>query len=154
MTYSSGILIENMRREGFEFEIGPPKVITKEIDGKKCEPFEEAIVEVPDTSIGSVVEIFAQRKGEMIDLAPFVEGSSRAKFRIATRGLLGLRNALLTATRGMAIMVNIIMSCSIWIFVDLNVSSTFCPAAEHHLPRVRSLCWRDQHARQWVPGRP
>jgi GTP-binding protein len=57
-----GILIENMRREGFEFEIGPPKVITKEIDGKKCEPYEEAIVEVPDGSIGAVVELFAQVK--------------------------------------------------------------------------------------------
>ncbi|GAX79642.1 hypothetical protein CEUSTIGMA_g7083.t1 [Chlamydomonas eustigma] len=104
-----GILIENMRREGYEFEIGPPKVITKEINGQKCEPYEEAIVEVPDNSIGSVVEIFAQRKGEMVDLAPFIEGSSRAKFRIATRGLLGLRNALLTATRGMAIMNTIFL---------------------------------------------
>ena len=104
-----GILIENMRREGYEFEIGPPKVITKEVDGKKCEPFEEAIVEVPDSSIGSVVEIFAQRKGEMIDLSPFIEGSSRAKFRIATRGLLGLRNALLSATRGMGILNTIFL---------------------------------------------
>ena len=77
-----GILIENMRREGYEFEIGPPKVITKEVDGKMCEPFEEAIVEVPDANIGAVVECFAQRKGEMIDLAPFIEGTSRAKFRI------------------------------------------------------------------------
>lgn len=77
-----GILIENMRREGYEFEIGPPKVITKEIEGKTCEPFEEAIVEVPDANIGAVVECFAQRKGEMIDLAPFIEGTSRAKFRI------------------------------------------------------------------------
>jgi GTP-binding protein len=104
-----GILIENMRREGYEFEIGPPKVITKEIDGKTCEPYEEAIVEVPDANIGAVVELFAQRKGEMVDLAPFIEGTSRAKFRIATRGLLGLRNALLTATRGMAVMNTIFL---------------------------------------------
>lgn len=109
LTLCAGILIENMRREGFEFEIGPPKVITKEIDGKKCEPFEEAIVEVPDNSIGAIVELFAQRKGEMIDMAPFMEGSTRVKFRIATRGLLGLRNALLTATRGMAIMNTIFL---------------------------------------------
>ncbi len=98
-----------MRREGFEFEIGPPKVITKEIDGRKCEPFEEAIVEVPDANIGAVVELFAQRKGEMVDLAPFIEGSSRVKFRVATRGLLGLRNALLSATRGMAVMNTIFL---------------------------------------------
>lgn len=127
-----GILIENMRREGFEFEIGPPKVITKEIDGKKCEPFEEAIVEVPDSSIGAVVEIFAQRKGEMIDLAPFVEGSSRAKFRIATRGLLGLRNALLTATRGMAIMVSFMPSFVCTCKNEKLLTSTHF--SEHNLP--------------------
>lgn len=103
-TLHLGILIENMRREGFEFEIGPPKVITKEINGKNCEPFEEAIIEVPEQYVGSVVELFAQRKGEMTDLQPSLEGSSRLTFRIATRGLLGLRNALLTATRGMGIM--------------------------------------------------
>jgi len=103
-TLHLGILIENMRREGFEFEIGPPKVITKEVDGKTCEPYEEAVVEVPDNYVGSVVELFAQRKGEMTDLQPSLEGSSRLKFRIATRGLLGLRNAMLTATRGMGVM--------------------------------------------------
>ncbi len=80
------------------------QVITKEVEGKKCEPFEEAVVEVPEQYVGSVVELFAQRKGEMTDLQPSLEGSSRLKFRIATRGLLGLRNALLTATRGMGVM--------------------------------------------------
>ncbi|KAG1676929.1 hypothetical protein FOA52_014805 [Chlamydomonas sp. UWO 241] len=104
-----GILIENMRREGFEFEIGPPKVITKIIDGHKCEPFEEAIVEVPDANVGACVELFAGRKGEMVDMAPFIEGTTRIKFRVATRGLLGMRNALLTATRGMAVMNSVFL---------------------------------------------
>jgi len=103
-TLHLGILIENMRREGFEFEIGPPKVITKEIGGKTVEPYEEAVVEVPEQYVGAVVELFAQRKGEMTDLQPSLEGQSRLKFRIATRGLLGLRNAMLTATRGMGVM--------------------------------------------------
>lgn len=103
-TLHLGILIENMRREGFEFEIGPPKVITKEVKGKTCEPYEEAVVEVPEQYVGAVVELFAQRKGEMTDLQPSSETTQRLAFRIATRGLLGLRNALLTATRGMGIM--------------------------------------------------
>lgn len=102
-TLHLGILIENMRREGYEFEIGPPRVITKEIDGNECEPYEEAIVEVPETYVGAVVELFAQRKGEMVDMQPSLEGTTRVTFKIATRGLLGLKNALLTATRGMGL---------------------------------------------------
>ncbi|KAJ9515413.1 hypothetical protein QJQ45_016409 [Haematococcus lacustris] len=103
-TLHLGILIENMRREGFEFEIGPPKVITRQVDGKTLEPYEDAIVEVAENYVGSVVELFAQRKGEMTDLQPSLGSSSRLTFRIATRGLLGLKNALLTATRGTGVM--------------------------------------------------
>ncbi|KAG2434942.1 hypothetical protein HYH02_012139 [Chlamydomonas schloesseri] len=103
-TLHLGILIENMRREGYEFEIGPPKVITREVEGKTCEPYEEAIVDVPEQYVGAVVELFAQRKGEMVDLIPSIQGASRIKFRIATRGLLGLKNQLLTATRGLGVM--------------------------------------------------
>jgi len=100
-----GILIENMRREGFEFEISPPQVITKlDESGSKMEPYELASVEVPDANVGACVELFAARKGEMIDMAPFIQGTTRLKFRVATRGLLGMRNALLTATRGLAVM--------------------------------------------------
>jgi GTP-binding protein len=72
-TLHLGILIENMRREGYEFEIGPPQVITREIDGVECEPCEEAIVEVPETYVGAVVELFAARKGEMVDMQPSLE---------------------------------------------------------------------------------
>eukprot|EP00798_Chlamydomonas_sp_ICE-L_P021330 gene21330-28262_t len=98
-----GILIENMRREGYEFEIGSPQVVQMEINGKKCEPFEEALVDVPESSVGAVVELFAQRKGEMTDMVPSVTGTTRLSFRIATRGLIGLRNQLLTATKGMGV---------------------------------------------------
>mmetsp|Transcript_3232 Transcript_3232/g.7093 ORF Transcript_3232/g.7093 Transcript_3232/m.7093 type:complete len:688 (-) Transcript_3232:619-2682(-) len=108
-TLHLGILIENMRREGYEFEIGPPKVITREVEGRKMEPFEEAICDVPENYVGATVELFAQRKGEMVDLIPSIEGASRIKFRIATRGLLGLRNSLLTATRGMGVMNTIFL---------------------------------------------
>eukprot|EP00955_Chlamydomonas_euryale_P075136 362223-Chlamydomonas_euryale.AAC.4 len=68
------------------------------------EPYELASVEVPDANVGACVELFAARKGEMIDMAPFIQGTTRLKFRVATRGLLGMRNALLTATRGLAVM--------------------------------------------------
>eukprot|EP00199_Chlamydomonas_sp_CCMP681_P001353 CAMPEP_0119107554 /NCGR_PEP_ID=MMETSP1180-20130426/11089_1 /TAXON_ID=3052 ORGANISM="Chlamydomonas cf sp, Strain CCMP681" /NCGR_SAMPLE_ID=MMETSP1180 /ASSEMBLY_ACC=CAM_ASM_000741 /LENGTH=678 /DNA_ID=CAMNT_0007093059 /DNA_START=94 /DNA_END=2130 /DNA_ORIENTATION=+ len=108
-TLHLGILIETMRREGFEFEIGPPKVITKIIDGKTCEPFEEASVEVPEEFVGKIVELFAQRKGEMTDLQPSLASTSTATFRIATRGLLGVRNLMLTATRGNGVMNSIFL---------------------------------------------
>eukprot|EP00882_Tetradesmus_deserticola_P000261 GHRQ01000288.1.p1 GENE.GHRQ01000288.1~~GHRQ01000288.1.p1 ORF type:complete len:685 (+),score=335.85 GHRQ01000288.1:559-2613(+) len=109
-TLHLGILIESMRREGYEFEIGPPKVITREVDGAKCEPYEEAVVEVPEAYVGPVVELFAQRKGEMQDMQPSIEGTTRLTFKIATRGLLGLKNALLTATRGMGLL-NTLFDC-------------------------------------------
>ncbi|KAJ3674839.1 hypothetical protein LUZ60_005455 [Juncus effusus] len=98
------ILIENMRREGYEFMVGPPKVINKEIDGKKLEPYEIATVEVPEQYTGSVVELLGKRRGEMFDMQGGVEGTTVLKYKIPTRGLLGVRNAILTASRGTAIM--------------------------------------------------
>jgi GTP-binding protein len=99
------ILIENMRREGFEFCIGPPQVIFKEDDaGKKLEPFEEAVVEVGEEYNGSVVELLANRKGEMLDLVTNDKGMTTIKYKVPTRGLLGVRNAILTATRGTAVL--------------------------------------------------
>jgi len=99
------ILIENMRREGFEFCIGPPQVIFKEDDaGKKMEPFEEAVVEVGEEYNGSVVELLANRKGEMLDLVTNDKGMTTIKYKVPTRGLLGVRNAILTATRGTAVL--------------------------------------------------
>ena len=104
-TLHLGILIENMRREGYEFEIGSPRVITRicETTGAQLEPFEEASVEVPEQYVGAVVEMFAGRKAEMVDMQPSLEGTTKVTFKIATRGLLGLKNQLLSATRGMGL---------------------------------------------------
>jgi GTP-binding protein len=94
-------------REGSDHH--PPacgvQVITKVIDGKVMEPYEDAIVEVPEAFVGSVVALFAQRRGEMVDMQPGGGMDiSRVTFKIATRGLLGLKNSLLTATKGTAVM--------------------------------------------------
>jgi GTP-binding protein len=99
------ILIENMRREGFEFCIGPPQVIMKEDEkGAKLEPFEEASIEVGEDYNGACVELMSNRKGEMLDLFTNDKGITTMKYKIPTRGLLGLRNAILTATRGTAVL--------------------------------------------------
>eukprot|EP01024_Parvocaulis_polyphysoides_P035359 TRINITY_DN31324_c0_g1_i3.p4 TRINITY_DN31324_c0_g1~~TRINITY_DN31324_c0_g1_i3.p4 ORF type:complete len:299 (-),score=68.89 TRINITY_DN31324_c0_g1_i3:450-1346(-) len=104
-----GILIENMRREGYEFSIGPPKIISKEENGKKLEPYEEAIIEVPEEHMGTVLNLMGTRKGEMVEVEP--SGNvQRAKFLIPTRGLIGMRSTLLTQTRGTAVL-NTIFSC-------------------------------------------
>ena len=97
------ILIENMRREGYELAVGPPKVIYKEIDGKKAEPIEILVVDVPTESAGKVIEMVSQRRGEMIKMEQ--KGSlSNLEFHIPSRGLMGLRNKILTATSGEGIM--------------------------------------------------
>lgn len=99
------ILIETMRREGYELMIGAPVVITKVIDGVKMEPFEQFEVEVQEEYMGAVVDMLSRRKGEMINMsAANAEGISSVTYKIPTRGLLGVKNALLTATRGNAVM--------------------------------------------------
>uniref|UniRef100_A0A0D9VEW4 Tr-type G domain-containing protein n=1 Tax=Leersia perrieri TaxID=77586 RepID=A0A0D9VEW4_9ORYZ len=109
------ILIENMRREGFEFMIGPPKVINKTVDGKLQEPYEIAAVEVPEEYMGSVVELLGKRRGQMVDMQPSgPEGTTLLKYKIPTRGLIGLRNAVLTASRGTAILNTIFDSYGPW----------------------------------------
>ncbi|KAL6877506.1 hypothetical protein ACP4OV_012721 [Aristida adscensionis] len=109
------ILIENMRREGYEFMIGPPKVINKTVDGKLLEPYEIAAVEVPEEYMGSVVELLGKRRGIMVDMeASGPEGTTLLKYKIPTRGLIGLRNAILTASRGRAILNTIFDSYGPW----------------------------------------
>jgi GTP-binding protein len=99
------ILIETMRREGFELQIGQPKVIFKEIDGVRCEPVEYLTVDVPETSAGKVIELVSQKKGEMVIMEP--KGDlTHIEFIIPSRGLIGLRNNVLTATAGEAIMAH------------------------------------------------
>lgn len=93
------VLIESMRREGFELLIGPPSVITKEIDGKKCEPFELVDVSVPEEFMGTVVDVLSKRKGELINMGQGAEGMQTAEYLMPTRGMIGIRGQLLTATR-------------------------------------------------------
>ena len=94
------ILIETMRREGFELLVSRPKVIYKEIDGVKCEPIERLVVNVPDDCIGNVIEKLGQRKAEMINMEPAEEGHTKIEFKIPARGLIGYRTEFLTDTKG------------------------------------------------------
>ncbi|ALI98384.1 translational GTPase TypA [Rufibacter tibetensis] len=97
------VLIETMRREGYEFQVGQPQVIFKEIDGQKMEPMEHLVVDVPEESAGKVIELVTQRKGDLTIMEP--KGDlQHLEFNIPARGLIGLRNNVLTATAGEAIM--------------------------------------------------
>ncbi len=97
------ILIETMRREGYELQVGQPQVILKEIDGKKCEPVETLVVDVPEPVSGKVIELVSQRKGDILIMEP--KGDMiHLEFSIPSRGIIGLRNKVLTATAGEAIM--------------------------------------------------
>ncbi|MBY0543487.1 MAG: translational GTPase TypA [Sphingobacteriaceae bacterium] len=99
------VLIETMRREGYEMQVGQPQVIVKEIDGKKCEPIETLIVDVPGEVAGKVIELVTQRKGELLIMEP--KGDlQHLEFEIPARGIIGLRNNVLTATAGEAIMAH------------------------------------------------
>jgi GTP-binding protein len=99
-----GILIETMRREGFELAIGRPIVIQKEIDGVMHEPLEELVVDCPNASVGSVMQLVGERKGEMVKMEDRGPDITHIVFRITSRALIGLRPRVLTATQGEAIM--------------------------------------------------
>ncbi len=100
------ILIETMRREGYEFQVGAPKVLYKEINGKRCEPIEELVVDVPEEYMGSVMEKMGSRKGELQAMQP--KGSRmELKFLVPSRGLFGYRSEFLTDTRGEGIMSSV-----------------------------------------------
>jgi GTP-binding protein len=94
------VLIETMRREGFELLVSRPKVIFKEIDGVKCEPIEILSANVPDDSVGTVIQKLGTRKGEMISMEPAEPGHTKLEFRIPARGLIGYRTEFMTDTRG------------------------------------------------------
>jgi GTP-binding protein len=97
------VLIETMRREGYELQIGQPQVIIKEVDGKKMEPMEELTIDLPEDVSGKAIEMVSLRKGEMVSMNP--KGTRMiCEFKIPSRGIIGLRNQLLTATAGEAIM--------------------------------------------------
>ena len=94
------VLIETMRREGFELLVSRPKVIFKEIDGVKCEPIERLVVNVPDDCIGNVIEKLGRRKAEMVNMEPAETGHTKVEFKIPARGLIGYRTEFLTDTKG------------------------------------------------------
>ena len=98
------ILIETMRRQNYEFQVSRPTVIMKEIDGKKCEPIEMLIIEVPDTYVGAVMEKLGTRKAELINMGTRDTGITHIEFKIPSRGLMGYRSEFLTDTNGNGIM--------------------------------------------------
>lgn len=98
------ILLENMRREGFEIQVSKPRVLLKEIDGEKYEPIELAMVDVDDAFVGVVIEKMGIRKGEMITMTPGTDGYTRLEFKVPARGLIGFRNEFLTDTKGTGIL--------------------------------------------------
>lgn len=98
------ILIENLRREGFELQVSKPEVIVKEIDGVKCEPFERVQIDVPEEHTGSIIESLGQRKGEMVDMSNTGNGQTRIIFHVPARGLIGYRTEFMSMTRGYGIL--------------------------------------------------
>ena len=103
------ILIETMRREGYEFQVSTPRVLTKTIDGKLCEPIERMVADVPEASMGSVIEKMGKRKGDLLAMTP-VGSRYRLEFLVPSRGLFGYRSEFLTDTRGEGIMSSVLDS--------------------------------------------
>ena len=101
------VLIENMRREGFELLVARPKVIFKDIDGVKCEPMENLTVNVPDDCVGTVIQKLGLRKGEMTNMEPAEPGHTKIEFNIPARGLIGYRTEFMTDTRGEGTMASV-----------------------------------------------
>ena len=103
---SLSILIETMRREGYEFQVSPPRVLYQTIDGKKCEPIERLVVDVPSDSVGAVIEKLGSRKADLVEMTP-VGNRMKIEFKVPSRGLFGYRNEFLTDTRGEGIMASV-----------------------------------------------
>jgi GTP-binding protein len=101
------ILLENMRREGFEMGVGKPRVVYREINGEKCEPFEVLTVDVEDTNQGAVMEELGRRRGDLQDMQPDGHGRVRLEYRMPARGLIGFQSEFMTMTRGTGIMAHV-----------------------------------------------
>ena len=111
---SLSILIETMRREGYEFQVSPPRVLYETIDGKKCEPIEEMTVDCPEEYSGTVIDLTTRRKGTLTNMASDGE-RTRLEFDIPSRGIIGLRSNMLTATAGEAIMTHRLKGFEPWV---------------------------------------
>ena len=107
------VLIETMRREGYELQVGQPQVIVKEIDGQKCEPVEELTIDLPEDCSGKSIELVTQRKGELINMERHGDRIHQ-DFKIPSRGIIGLRTTLMTATAGEAVMAHRLMGFEPW----------------------------------------
>ena len=101
------ILLENMRREGFELAVGKPRVVFREIDGQKCEPYENLTVDVPDDNQGAVMEELGRRRGELTNMESDGNGRTRLEYHIPARGLIGFQGEFLTLTRGTGLMSHV-----------------------------------------------
>src|ERR1700716_2595350 len=114
------ILIEMMRREGYELMVGKPEIVTKRIDGKLMEPVEHLTVDIPEEYIGVVMEQLGSRKGEVVNMHNHGYGRVRIEVRVPTRGLIGLRSQLLTASRGTIVMNSLFDGYTEWQGGDSN----------------------------------
>ena len=99
-----GILLETMRREGYELSVGKPEVILKQVDGELCEPMESLVIDAPNSAVGAVMELVGARRGELIKMEPRGENTTHMLFKMTSRALIGLRGRVLTASQGEAIM--------------------------------------------------
>ncbi|MGH2448026.1 MAG: translational GTPase TypA, partial [Chloroflexota bacterium] len=108
------ILVETMRREGFEFEVSRPEVITREVDGKIHEPFEHLVIDTQDTYVGFITQAMASRRGTMTNMQTEENGEVRLEYTIPTRGLIGFRGEFLTATRGNGLMNSLLLGYRPW----------------------------------------
>ena len=115
-----------MRREGYEFQVSPPRVLYQTIDGKKCEPIERLVVDVPAESVGAVIEKIGSRKGDMVEMTP-VGARMKVEFLVPARGLFGYRNEFLTDTKGEGIMASRVR--------QLRALQGRFGAPQHRLPR-------------------
>ena len=116
------VLIETMRREGYELQVGQPKVITKLINDVKCEPVEEMTVDCPDECAGTVIELSTRRRGQLLNMES-ANGRTRLEFEIPSRGIIGLRSNMLTATAGEAIMTHRLKEFAPWMGdIDMRTS--------------------------------
>ena len=109
------ILIETMRREGYEFQVSRPEVITKHVDGKTVEPVEQLVIDTTDEFVGPVTELVGGRKARMLDMVNDGRSNVRLEFAIPTRGLIGLRNVFLTATKGNGVMASRLIGFEPWL---------------------------------------
>jgi GTP-binding protein len=101
------VLLENMRREGFELAVGKPRVVMKEINGVKCEPYEALTLDVEDANQGAVMEELGRRRGDLQDMSPDGHGRVRLEYRIPARGLIGFQGEFMTLTRGTGVMSHV-----------------------------------------------